>query len=119
MWEQSVHSVEGQREEEAEEIGSRDPLVALSEGEHFGSHRPGDGIGIGGLHPRAGPDGCSFWGKEDRRLFLYDAELVLDFCCKLDGNGDVKEGSLPLHHDVVENGSEDTTDDLCSEGTFR
>ena len=56
-----MQDVEGDGEEEAEEIGGGDPLVALAEGEHLGGHGPRDAVGVDGLDPCAGPDGCPFW----------------------------------------------------------
>lgn len=68
-----VHDVEGQGDQEAEEVGCGHPFVALPEGEHLGRHGPGDGVGVDGLDPGAGPDGGSFDGEEDGGLLFDDA----------------------------------------------
>ena len=45
-----VHDVKWDRKEEAEEISSQNPLVALSKCEHFQGHSPCDAVRIDGLN---------------------------------------------------------------------
>ena len=55
-----MHDVEGQWGEEAEEEGGCHPLIASTDGEHFGRNGPGDGEGVELLNVGAGPDRGTF-----------------------------------------------------------
>jgi len=92
----AVEQPEGHGHDEAEQVRDRDPLVARADGEHVVCHTPGDGQGVVLLHVLAGPDVGAFGRGQNVGLCAHDG----------------------LHHDVVEDGSDDAAEDLEGEGGF-
>ena len=98
LGEEPMEEVEGERDDEADEEGERDPLVPRAHAEHVrGERAPGDGLRVVLLHVLSRPDVGAF----DREQ---DLPLVRD-----DGH----------HHYVVEDGADDRTDQLDGEGDPR
>lgn len=92
--EQAVEQVEGKGDHEADEEGESDPLVTGAVAEHVaGKSAPGNGLRVVLLDVLAGPDIGALDGEED-------IALVVD-------NGD--------HHDVVEDGTNHSSDHLSGE----
>ena len=82
--------------DEAKQVTNCDPLVASADGEHVAGNGPGDGKGIVLLDVLAGPDVRAFNRRENRELIRNDG----------------------LHHNVVEDGSNDGSCHLGGEGTL-
>jgi len=96
LGEELVSDPEGEGSEDADSETDGDHVVlAVGGTEDFvAGTAPCDGLGVVGLHVLAGPDVGSFDGEED-------VALVVD-----DG----------VHHDPVEDGTDDGTEDLGREG---
>ena len=56
MWVEAVDEPEGDRDDEADEVGDRDPLVFGADGEGFAGDAPGDGEGVELLDVLARPN---------------------------------------------------------------
>jgi len=93
----SIHEPKGEWDDEAKQVSDRDPLVSSTNREHVAGDGPRDGERVILLDVLARPDVGAFDGGED-------VELV---------------GHNGLHHDVVEDGANDSAHHLRSEGAFR
>lgn len=92
----SVNEPEWDWDDEAKQVGNRDPLVASTNGEHVAGDGPGYGEGVVLLDVLTGPDVGAFDGGKDVELVCHDG----------------------LHHHVVEDGADDGSEHLCGKSTL-
>ena len=116
----TVDEPEGDGDQEAEEVGDRDPLVAGADGEHLARDTPGDGEGVVLLDVLAGPDleggvsGVS-WGR-----FFYSCGDSGTYIGSFNGCEDVTLVCDDVaHHNVIEDGTDDAAQHLSCKGTSR
>jgi len=89
----AVQQPEWDWHDETYEVGDCHPLVARADGEHVAGDTPGDGQRVVLLHVLTGPDVGALGGFQDVGLSADDG----------------------LHHDVVEDGTDDATKNLEGE----
>jgi hypothetical protein len=87
----AVDEPEGHRDDEADEIGDRDPLVFGADGEGVAGDAPGDGEGVELLNVLAGPDVRAGEAFEDGGLVVDDSGYGLDSVW-----GETREGWIEL-----------------------
>ena len=78
VWVVAVDEPEGNGDDEADEIGDRDPLVFGADGEGVAGDAPGDGEGVELLNVLAGPDVRAGEAFEDGCLIVDDSGYGLD-----------------------------------------
>jgi len=93
----AVDDPEGEGDEEACEVGERNPLVSSTDGKHVTCDTPGNGKGVVLLDVLTRPDVGALDGGQDSKLVVNNA----------------------LHHDVVEDCANNAAEYLSREGALR
>ena len=91
----AVDEPEGHGDDEADEVGDRDPLVFGADGEGVAGDAPGDGEGVELLNVLAGPDVRAGEAFEDGSLVVDDSGDGLGYVCG--GN----EGRLERTYEII------------------